>query len=37
VLGAKYGVIAPDFSIAEAYEVSFKYPVTGPFTLDRLR
>jgi hypothetical protein len=32
VLDAKYGVIAPHFGIPESYEVSFKYPVTGPFT-----
>jgi hypothetical protein len=37
VLSAKYGFIAPDFSIPESYEVSFKYPATSPIACDRLR
>jgi hypothetical protein len=37
VFGAKFGVIAPDFIIAEAYEIRSKHPATGTFTLDRLR
>ena len=36
-LSAKFGFIAPDFGIPESYEVSFKYPDTGPFPLVRLR
>jgi hypothetical protein len=36
-LSAKFGFIAPHFGIPESYEVSFKYPVTGPFPLVRLR
>jgi tryptophanase len=34
---AKYGFIVLDFSNPEGYEVSFKYPATGPITVDRLR
>jgi hypothetical protein len=37
VLSAKYGFIAPDFSISAPYEVSFKYPATSPIVFDRLR
>jgi hypothetical protein len=37
VLSAKYGFIAPDLIVAEPYEVSFKYPVTSPIAIDRLR
>lgn len=36
ILSAKYGFIAPDFVIPEAYEVSFKYPATNPIALERL-
>jgi hypothetical protein len=37
VLSAKYGFIAPDFSIPAPYEVSFNYPATEPIAFDRLR
>jgi hypothetical protein len=37
VFGAKYGVIAPDVIIAEAYEVRFNNPATGLIAFDRLR
>jgi hypothetical protein len=37
VLDAKYGVIAPDVIIAEAYEDSFNNPATGLIAFDRLR
>ena len=37
VLSAKYGFIAPDFTIPEPYEVSFKHPKTRPISIDRVR
>jgi hypothetical protein len=37
VLSAKYGFIRPEFMIPGPYEVSFKDPVSGPISPDRLR
>jgi hypothetical protein len=37
ILSAKYGLISPDFMIAESYNVTFKDPRTGPVDIATLR
>ncbi len=37
ILSAKFGLVASDFLIPEAYNVSFKRRSTGPITPDELR
>ena len=36
ILSAKYGLIAPDFTIAGKYDVTFNDPSTNPISIEEL-